>query len=190
MALQQVGAFAAKKDASEEARASYQAHFEELVGHPLEQLWARSIKYNDPVNWARGWRFVPSVVAGALEERNAEAELRAIQVAVDAKLVNPTRQDEAWARERLKMPPRPEEDDAEQSDTASIKDPVERLQQARLALPSGVFHLPDTAGTFRALVGLPPLAPGDAEAFQRIARGRGDDRGPVVPAGPGARGEP
>ena len=49
--------------------------------------------------------------------------------------------------------------------SATIADPVERIQQARLAIGSGLLHLPDVAQAFRPLFGLGPLEDGDVRAW-------------------------
>ena len=53
----------------------------------------------------------------------------------------------------------------------TIVDPADRVMQARLALESGLLHLPDTAQTFRPIVGLPPLAAADTLQWQRLIKG-------------------
>lgn len=52
----------------------------------------------------------------------------------------------------------------------TIPDPTERLQQARLAVGSGLLHLPDTGAVFRPLVGLPPLTASDTEAWFNLVK--------------------
>lgn len=172
VAAAQAGSYAARSDASEEARQSYESWFRAFVGQPLEDIFARVCEWNDPDGWAKGYRFSPTVEPGALAERGARGEMEAVEIAVRAGIVVPTPVDEEWARDRLSMPVRPVDEDDEVRDAGVITDPVERLQQARLAVASGIFHLPDTAGTFRPLVGLPPLTQGDTEAWARTVRGQ------------------
>jgi phage-related protein (TIGR01555 family) len=56
--------------------------------------------------------------------------------------------------------------------TDAILDPTERLQQARLAIQSGLLHLPDTASTFRPMLGLEPLKPGETETWFNLVKTR------------------
>lgn len=61
-----------------------------------------------------------------------------------------------------------EEEDSLPSD--AILDPAEKVQQARLAIQSGLLHLPDTASTFRPMLGLDPLQPGDTEQWFNLVK--------------------
>jgi phage-related protein (TIGR01555 family) len=54
--------------------------------------------------------------------------------------------------------------------TDAILDPTERLQQARLAIQSGLLHLPDTAQTFRPMLGLEPLRAGETETWFNLVK--------------------
>ena len=66
----------------------------------------------------------------------------------------------------------------------AILDPTERMQQARLAIASGILHLPDTAQTFRPLLGLEPLESGDTERWLQLVKSSqgstSEDRGDAL----------
>ena len=64
----------------------------------------------------------------------------------------------------------PDDDVPEGMDVDVIPDPAERVQQARLAVGSGLLHLPDTGGVFRPMLGLPPLTPEDTEAWFNLVK--------------------
>ena len=66
-----------------------------------------------------------------------------------------------------------------QDPTDRIVDPVERLQQGRLAIQSGLLHLPDTARTFRPLLGLPALEPGETNQWFNLVKTTGGPTGDV-----------
>ena len=63
-----------------------------------------------------------------------------------------------------------QEEDEDSIPSDSILDPTEKVQQARLAIQSGLLHLPDTATTFRPILGLEPLQPGDTEAWFNLVK--------------------
>ena len=60
--------------------------------------------------------------------------------------------------------------DEEVENTGAILDPTERMQQARLAIQSGILHLPDTAKTFRPMLGLDPLTGTETEDWFRLVK--------------------
>ena len=62
------------------------------------------------------------------------------------------------------------EADKEADTAGTILDPTERIQQARLAIQSGILHLPDTAKTFRPLLGLDPLTGNETEEWFRLVK--------------------
>ena len=63
-----------------------------------------------------------------------------------------------------------EEQDEESGPSSTIVDPTERLLQARLAIGSGLLHLPDTAQTFRPILGLDPLTDKATDEWFRLVK--------------------
>lgn len=112
IALQQAGSYAARQDASADARAGYETWFGKVPGRALTQALETAIWVNDHENWERGYRFVPRVVGGALADRSAKDTLETAALVVE-KFLQPTVPDriQVWALTQAKMPiPDPDAD--------------------------------------------------------------------------------
>jgi phage-related protein (TIGR01555 family) len=116
----------------------------------------------------------PSLYSPTALERAQINSTRAATLAtlVDAGIVTPAEvRSAAGTIERLEIQDVDTSDaDDDDASTGVILDPTERIQQARLAIQSGVLHLPDTAPTFRPLLGLDPLTPSDTESWFRLVK--------------------
>lgn len=109
MAIQKAGSYAARSDASADARAAYATVFKKSVARPLRRVFAAIVRANDPEGWAKGHRWLPKIVGGGAENRDAKEALEPYVMLLQAGAVQPNPDDEAWARDAAGMPARREE---------------------------------------------------------------------------------
>ena len=126
-------------------------------------LFGAAIDYDWPSLWSP-----TAKETGELNKLNADTH--AIMVSLGA-----------WGAEQAAAALAPSMDvelvQSEVESSGTILDPTERVQQARLAIQSGILHLPDTAPTFRPLLGLEPLKPGDLDNWVELVKSGGGGEG-------------
>ena len=186
MGQEQVGSYAARKEAGKDRMSGYDYITQQYVSNPLEDLMERAICINYPGDVAQGLCFTPSVAYGAVDERDNDVwmDSAAIATALPGVLTDADRRGlrQVIVEDILRLPQADDineggsttEVDPQGREVApdpeagggvdeSTKDAAEAIRDARLA---GLLTTVEAVRWARDAVGMPPMTP-EEEALIR-----------------------
>ena len=162
MGISSHGSFAARSDASSEARNNYE-HLGLYVARVAERVLRKFIGVNFPLDAELGQVFVPSINHAAIVEPDKQRRAATLATLVGAGLIDSTEDIKRQLLEENNLTTSEQEGSPSPEEQVSLP-PIEILRQGRL-LGDALYLEQEQADFFRSLMGMKPWSPTSRDEY-------------------------